>query len=101
MTTPTLQLTDERRAFVESIRDFCSRECGTREQRDRLTNGGEHAHNQALYERMADLGWLGVAVPEEYGGSGAGAIDMCLLLHELAYGRAPVCGIRTAFILAG
>jgi alkylation response protein AidB-like acyl-CoA dehydrogenase len=101
MTTPTLQLTDERRAFVESIRDFCRRECGTREQRDRLTNGGEHAHSQELYERMADLGWLGVAVPEEYGGSGAGAVDMCLLLDELAYGRAPVGGIGTTFIVAG
>jgi len=99
--TTTLQLTDERRAFVESIRDFCRRECGTREQRDRLTNGGEHAHSQELYVRMAELGWLGVAVPEEYGGSGAGAIDMCLLLDELAFGRAPVAGIGTTFIVAG
>jgi isovaleryl-CoA dehydrogenase len=101
MTTPTLQLTDERRAFVDSIRDFCRRECGTREQRDRLTEGGEHAHSQALYERMAELGWLGVAVPEEYGGSGAGAVDMCLLLDELAFGNAPVAGIGTTFIVAG
>ena len=27
-------LTDEQRAFVETIRDFAGRECGTREQRD-------------------------------------------------------------------
>ena len=100
--TPTsLQLSDERRAFVDSIRDFCRRECGTREQRDRLTDGGEHAHSQELYERMAELGWLGVAVPEAYGGSGGGAVDMCLLLDELAYGRAPVAGIGTTFIVAG
>ena len=97
----TLELTDERRAFVESIRDFCASECGTREQRDRLTGHGEHAHNQALYERMAELGWLGVAVPEEYGGSGGGAVDMCLLLDELAHGLAPVGGIGTTFIVAG
>jgi alkylation response protein AidB-like acyl-CoA dehydrogenase len=101
MTTRTLELTDERRAFVESIRDFCRRECGTREQRERLTGGGEHAHSQELYEKMAGLGWLGVAVPEEYGGSGAGAVDMCLLLDELAYGRAPVAGVGTTFIVAG
>ena len=101
MTTRTIELTDERRAFVESIRDFCRRECGTREQRDRLTDGGEHAHNQELYEKMADLGWLGVAIPPEYGGSGHGAVDMCLLLDELAYGRASVGGIGTTFIVAG
>src|SRR4051794_29734983 len=97
----TLELTDERRAFVESVRDFCSRECGSREQRDRLTGSGEHAHNQDLYRRMAELGWLGVMVEEEYGGTGGGAVDMCLLLDELAYGLAPVGGIGTTFIVAG
>lgn len=97
----TAELTDERRAFVESIRDFCRRECGTREQRERLTGGGLHHHNQELYERMAELGWLGVTVPEEYGGSGRGAVDLCLLLDELAHGLAPVGGIGTTFIVAG
>src|SRR3954466_929259 len=97
----TLELTDERRDFVDSIRDFCRRECGTREQRDQLTERGEHAHNQDLYAKMAELGWLGVAIAEEHGGSGAGAVDMCLLLDELAYGLAPVNGIGTTFIVAG
>ena len=65
-------LTDEQRAFVEAIRDFARRECGTREQRDALTDNGREPHNQELYERIAELGWLGVAIPEEYGGSGGG-----------------------------
>src|SRR5919108_2498395 len=72
-------LTDEQRAFVEAIRDFARRECGTREQRDALTEGGREPHNQELYERIASLGWLGVAIPDQYGGSGGGAVDMCLL----------------------
>src|SRR3954469_10494946 len=97
----TLELTDERRDFVDSIRDFCRRECGTREQRDQLTERGDHAHNQDLYAKMADLGWLGVAIGEEHGGTGGGAVDMCLLLDELAYGLAPVAGIGTTFIVAG
>jgi isovaleryl-CoA dehydrogenase len=97
----TMELTDERRAFVDSIRDFCRRECGTREQRDALTDGGEHAHNHDLFARMGELGWLGVSIPEEHGGSGGGATDMCLLLDELAYGLAPVAGIGTTFIVAG
>jgi isovaleryl-CoA dehydrogenase len=100
MTTTTM-LTDERKAFVESIRDFCRREFGTREQRDRLTGNGEHGHVQSIYERMAELGWLGVCLPEEYGGTGGGAVDMVLLLDELSRGLAPVGGIGTTFIVAG
>ncbi len=86
----TLSLTDEQRAFVEAIRDFAERECGTREQLDALTDGGREPHNQELYERIADLGWLGVAIPERYGGSGGGAVEMCLLCEELTRGRIPM-----------
>ena len=83
-------LTDEQRAFVESIRDFARRECGTREQRDALTDHGREPHNQELYERIAELGWLGVSIPEEYGGSGGGAVDMCLLCEEFSRGQIPM-----------
>ena len=37
----TLQLTDEQKDFVDAVRDFAARECGTREQRDALTGGGQ------------------------------------------------------------
>src|SRR5688500_18692018 len=93
MTTATL--TDERKAFVDSIRDFCARETATREQR------GDDPHNPAIYKKMADLGWLGGSIGEEYGGTGGGLVDMCLLLDETAYGMAPVAGIGTTFIVAG
>ena len=83
-------LSEEQRAFVESIRDFARRECGTREQRDALTDHGNEPHNQELYERIAELGWLGVSIPEEYGGSGGGAVDMCLLCEEFSRGQIPM-----------
>jgi isovaleryl-CoA dehydrogenase len=96
-----IALTDEQRAFVEAIRDFCQRECGTPEQRDALTGGGEHAHNPELYRKVAELGWLGVAIPEEYGGSGAGMVDLCLFLEEIARGMAPIGGFPISAITAG
>ena len=83
-------LSDEQRAFVESIRDFARRECGTREQRDSLTEDGREPHNPDLYARIASLGWTGVAIPEEYGGAGGGAVDMCLLCEEFARGLIPM-----------
>ena len=94
-------LTDEQRAFADSIRDFAKREAGTREQRDALTHGGREPHNQPLYERMAGLGWLGVTIPERYGGSGGGAVELCLLLEEISRGMIPVSFIGVSMIVAG
>ncbi len=91
----------EQEAFAAAIRDFASRECGTREQRDALTNDGEDVHNPELYAKVAELGWLGVAVPEAYGGSGGGMVDLCLFLEEMAHGQIPIGGFSVTAISAG
>jgi alkylation response protein AidB-like acyl-CoA dehydrogenase len=96
-----MTLTDEQRAFVETVRDFARRECGTREQRDALTDHGREVHNQELYERIAELGWLGVTIPEEYGGSGTGAVELCLLLEEVSRGMIPIGFVGVSMITAG
>jgi len=94
-------LTDAQNDFVDAIRDFCRRECGTLEQRQQLTNGHSEAHNEALYRKMAELGWLGVTIPEEHGGSGGGMLDACLFMEETSRGLAPVGGYATTLIVAG
>jgi isovaleryl-CoA dehydrogenase len=96
-----LTLTDEQRSFVEAIRDFCERECGTKEKREALTGGYKHAHNQELYEKMAELGWLGLSIPEEYGGSGGGMVDACLFMEQTGRGLAPIGGYGVSLIVAG
>ena len=85
-----MNLTDEQRAFVEAIRDFAQRECGTREQRDALTDNGREPHNAEIYAKIADLGWLGAAIPEEFGGTGGGSVDLCLLCEEFSRGQIPM-----------
>jgi alkylation response protein AidB-like acyl-CoA dehydrogenase len=97
----SISLTDEQQAFAEAIRDFAARECGTREQRDALTDGGREPHNVELYQKIADLGWLGIAVSEDYGGSGGGMTDLCLFLEEMAYGQIPIGGFSVTAITAG
>jgi isovaleryl-CoA dehydrogenase len=94
-------LTDEQRAFVEAIRSFAARECGTPEQRRQLTAGGAEPHNQELYERIAALGWVGAAIPERYGGSGGGAIDLCLVCEETVRGQIPIGFFGVSMITAG
>jgi butyryl-CoA dehydrogenase len=96
-----MRLTDEQQAFAEAIRDFCERECGTREKRDALTSGGDEAHSAGLYATLAELGWTGVAIPEEYGGAGGGIIEQCVYFEELWRGMAPVFGAGPAATVAG
>jgi isovaleryl-CoA dehydrogenase len=94
-------LTDAQSDFVGAIRDFCRRECGTQEQREELTKGYTEAHNDGLYRSMAELGWLGLTIPEAYGGAGGGMLDACLFMEETSRGLAPIGGYATTLIVAG
>ena len=95
-----ISLSNERRRFVEALRDFSQREAGTREQRDALTNGKRVQHNQELYRKIAELGWLGIAIPEQYGGVGGSPVDLCLFLEETAYGMLPISGFAVSMLVA-
>ena len=100
-TTDSTGLTDEQRDFVAAVREFCRREVGTREQRDALTDNGRHPHVPEVYNKVAELGWLGVAVPEEYGGTGGGMVDLCLFLEETSRGQLPIGAFGVSMISAG
>ncbi|MFI0238620.1 acyl-CoA dehydrogenase family protein [Streptomyces sp. NPDC016845] len=94
------RLTEEQAAFVAAVRDFAKRECGTREQRGTLSADGHEAHHPQVYGKLANLGWLGVCLPEEYEGSGGGLADACLFLEETSYGMVPCGGFVTTVITA-
>lgn len=42
-----------------------------------------------LYKKMAELGWLALAVPEEHGGLGMGVVEQAVLLEQLGYFNTP------------
>jgi alkylation response protein AidB-like acyl-CoA dehydrogenase len=94
------QLTDEQRALVSAVREFAERECGTREQRDTLTDNGANPTNPEIARKLGQLGWLGIGIPPEYGGSGGGLYDLCLFVEELSYGRIPVASYPVTAIVA-
>jgi len=99
--SPISGLTDEQRDFQTAIRDFAERECGTAEQRERLTGGYRELHNQGIYEQLGGLGWLGVSIDEAYGGAGAGMVDACIFLEETMRGLIPMAGYGVSLIVAG
>ncbi len=43
-------LTEEQRDFAVAVREFCRKECGTREQRDALTDNGAEQHHAGLFQ---------------------------------------------------
>jgi alkylation response protein AidB-like acyl-CoA dehydrogenase len=96
-----LGLTDEQQQFVESIRDFCARELGTTEKLSELTNGFTDPHNHEVARKMAELGWYGLCIPEEYGGSGGSFFDATLFLEEFTRGQAPVGAYAVTLIVVG
>ena len=93
-------LSDEQRDFVAAIRDFCARECSP-EKLNALTDGGRDPHNDEVAGRMAGLGWYGLTIPEEYGGSGGSFFDATLFLEELARGQAPIGAYGVTLICVG
>lgn len=96
-----LALTDEQREFAAAVREFAKRECGTREQRDALSDNGAEQHHQGVYQKLADLGYLGVSIPEEFGGSGGGLTEQVILFEELWRGLVPVHGAGSSHTVAG
>jgi butyryl-CoA dehydrogenase len=94
-------LTEEQHEFALAVRQFAARECGTREQRAALTDNGAEQHNRQVYEKLADAGYLGVSIPEEYGGSGGGIVEQAILFEELWRGMVPVHGAGTSHTVAG
>src|SRR3954468_18352116 len=103
MATSTLSQapTEEHRAFREAIREFCRRECGPREKQVALTDNFREGHNAGIYSAMADLGWLGVSIPSEDGGSDGGMTGASILLVETACGLAPVSGYGPTVLVVG
>ena len=96
-----MSLTVEQLDLQQAIRDFCSRESATREQREAILDPDEEDQSTTLYKQLAELGWLGVSIPEEYGGSGGTYVEQTIVFEELWRGLAPVKAFGPTSTVAG
>jgi alkylation response protein AidB-like acyl-CoA dehydrogenase len=71
-------ISEEQRAFVDTVRKACQKDFKARAIK--YLDGTWPAENM---KQLADLGVLGMAVPQEYGGSGLGILDTVLVLEEI------------------
>lgn len=60
----------------------------------------DRAHSDELWEKMVGMGWMGLALPEEYGGVGLSFIELVVVLEEMGRALAPSAYFSTV-LLAG
>ncbi|WP_028652676.1 acyl-CoA dehydrogenase family protein [Nocardioides halotolerans] len=95
-----MRLDAERLEFAAAIEDFCRREIGSYAGLSELTDDEAIANSPDILDKMARLGWLGVSLPAEHGGGGAGFVDECVFLEETNRGLAPILGYSTGLTAA-
>lgn len=89
-------LTETQETLKKSAREFLNAECPIALVRT-LT---ETAFDITLWSKIAEQGWTGLLIPEEYGGHGIGMVEMAVVLEEM--GRALVPGpFLSTTLLAG
>jgi len=61
---------------------------------------GNAPYDKALWSGLAEMGFLGVAIPEEFGGAGAGHLELCVIAEEVGRALAPVPFSSTIYLAA-
>jgi alkylation response protein AidB-like acyl-CoA dehydrogenase len=61
---------------------------------------GKAPYDRALWKGLAEMGFLGVAIPEQYGGAGAGHLELCVIAEEVGRVLAPVPFASTIYLAA-
>jgi alkylation response protein AidB-like acyl-CoA dehydrogenase len=93
-----MELTEEQQLLKNSARDFLSQECTPDVVRELEVS--DLGFSRELWQKIADLGWLGLPLPAEDGGMGLGHVDLAVLAKEM--GRALFPGpFIPSVVLAG
>lgn len=72
---------EEQDLLRQAARDFLTKECPMTVVRRLMED--ESGHSPELWDQMAQLGWQGLILPEEYGGAGMDFVDLIVVLEEM------------------
>ena len=76
----------------EALRDAVARICSQFGDDYWLKKDKEGGFPSELHQALARDGWLGIAMPEEYGGSGLSPLEVCVVAEEIGRAAAPQNG---------
>lgn len=89
---------DDQKQLRDQARRFLAEKCSPKAVRAVLE--GKADYDRDLWKGLAEMGFLGVAIPEEYGGTGAGHLELCVIAEELGRALAPVPFSSTVYLAA-
>jgi alkylation response protein AidB-like acyl-CoA dehydrogenase len=89
---------DEQKQLRDEARKFLAEKCPPKAVRTVLD--GKSSYDRDLWKGLAGMGFLGVAIPETYGGAGAGHLELCVIAEEMGRALAPVPFSSTVYLAA-
>ena len=77
-----IAFTEEQEMLRTMVSDFLAKECPKSIVRE-LEEDEEKGYSPQIWKAMADLGWLGLIIPEEYGGMGMTFQELTIILEQM------------------
>ncbi len=90
-------LNEEQQMLKDAAKSFIQEQSPVSRLR-KVRDDGKDGFDAALWKEMVDMGWTGILVPEEYGGSGLGYLGIGVVLEECGRTLAPSPLLSTALI---
>ena len=92
------EFSDDQKQLRDQAQRFLAEKCPPKAVRAVLE--GSAGYDKALWSGLAEMGFLGVAIPEEFGGTGAGHLELCVIAEEMGRALAPVPFSSTVYLAA-
>ena len=90
---------EDQKFLRDEARKFLAAQCTSEHVRTVLDNDAM-THNDEVWQKIVEMGWLGAAIPEEFGGLGLGMLELCVIAEELGRVLAPVPFGSSAYFFA-
>ena len=92
-----LVLTEDQELLAQTARDFVRTNSPISRLRA-LRDGQDMGFSPDVWQEMAQLGWAGILIPEEYGGAGMGLADLAVVLEAVGRNLAPEPFLSTVLL---
>src|ERR1700743_797889 len=89
---------DDQKQLRDQARKFLAEKCPPKAVRAVLD--GNAPYDKELWKGLGEMDFLGVAIPEEFGGAGAGRLELCVIAEEMGRALAPVPFSSTVYLAA-